>query len=161
MTSIPQLRKDIAHLQDKVKNLSLELQQEREKPVQIKEVVKEVPREIIKYVTKEVPIQKVKVVTVKDDAEIDRLKKDISDLKNKLFKEVSKPPVVKTVVIKEPVEVIKFVDREGKVPSIKVVEKEVKGPKEVVTKEIERIVYKDNPKHIEMINKLKDMLNAN
>lgn len=46
-------------------------------------------------------------------------------------------------------------------PSIKVVEKEVKGPKEVVTKEIERIVYKDNPKHIEMINKLKDMLNAN
>ena len=84
MTSIPQLRKDIAHLQDKVKNLSLELQQEREKPVQIKEVVKEVPREIIKYVTKEVPIQKVKVVTVKDDAEIDRLKKDISDLKNKL-----------------------------------------------------------------------------
>lgn len=83
MTTIPQLRKDINDLQDQVRRLKIEVEIERSKPPVVKEVVREIPKQVVKVVEKEVP-----------------------------------------------------------------------GPEIVVFRDVERVVYRDNPKHIAMIRKL-------
>jgi len=60
MTSIPQLRKDIQSLQAENRRLREELKAEKNKPVQVKEVVKEVPVQVIKTVEVPGPIKVVK-----------------------------------------------------------------------------------------------------
>lgn len=64
--------------------------------------------------------------------DIAALQEQVRDLKDKLADERSKPPV--TVV--------------------KVVEKNVPGPERIVYRDVERVVYRDNPDHIKMIKKL-------
>ncbi|HYF50122.1 MAG TPA: DUF2760 domain-containing protein [Planctomycetota bacterium] len=103
----------------------------KEVPVEvIKEVIKEVPVEVIKEVIKEVPVEVVKEVPI--DREV--------------IKEVVKEVPVDREVLKEvPVEVVKEVIKEVPVEVIKEVVKEVPVVKEV---EVIKEVVKEVPKEI-------------
>lgn len=103
---------------------------------------------------------------------IPQLRKDINDLqaeirrlKNELEREKNKSPIVKEVVKEVPKQVVKVVEVEGKTKVVKepapppvvvtkVVEKDVPGPERIVFRDVEKVVYRDNPKHIEMIRNL-------
>lgn len=103
MTSIPQLRKDIAGLQSKIWELEHENKQLRDAPVKVVEkVVEKVVAGPTVYVDKEV------VRKVKDTAEIDRLKQELKDVKSKLRKK-PKSVVVDKVITDT---VVEYVDRE-------------------------------------------------
>lgn len=88
---------------------------------------------VIKEVVKEVRIPVTKTVEVENTDKINAARDEIRKLKARIKELESKPPVVKTVV-----------------KEVEVKSEEKPGP--VVYRD--KIVYRDNPKHIEMIRRL-------
>jgi hypothetical protein len=131
MTSIPQLRKDITDLQEKL----------RAAKDRIKELESRKPDTKTVYVDK--PVQVIKRVEVPVPGPVKYV-----DREKIVYKEKR---------VEVPVEKIVYKEKRVEVPKqvIKVVEREVPGPIQYVTKEIPGPVeYRDNPKHIEMIRRL-------
>jgi hypothetical protein len=145
MTSIPQLRKDIADLQSQLADARKKIKELESRKPEVKTVYVDKPVQVIKRV--EVPVPG-PVKYVDRPVEVIKEKRIEVPVDRVITRTVTKEVPVEKIVYKEKrVEVLKQV--------IKVVEKEVPGPVRHVTKEIPGPVeYRDNPKHIEMIRRL-------
>lgn len=157
-----QLRKDINELQKANQKLSAELEAEREKPCETKEIVKEVyvPSKP-KIVVKEIP-SKPKIVVkevVKDDStELEAARSKVTELMERLD-ESKNEDALKIRSLKKEIKDLKkqLVEAEKKQVSTKVVEKPVPGPERI--KYVDRVEYKQKIVTVEKpIEKIKEVV---
>lgn len=201
MTSIPQLRKDINDLQEKLRARDAEIAALKARDPEIVYKTIEVPKQVIKVVEKEVPgpervvyrdgpervvektirvpepgpervvyrdrevpVQVIKTVHVEVpiDRIIDRIEyKDKPDTIDRLKKARAEIRKLKAELEEKPK--VEYRDKIVEVPKqvIKTVPMEIPGPiRRVYIPSPERVEYRDNPKHIEMIKHLRSRLNA-
>ena len=116
----------------------------------VKEVIKEVPVEVIREVVKEVPVEVIREVPVEvevpKEVPVEVVKEVVKEVPVEVVKEV---PVEVIKEVEKPVEVIKEVVREVPVEVIKEVEKPVEVIKEVV-KEVPVEIIKEVEKEVEV-----------
>ncbi len=120
----------------------------------VKEVIKEVPVEVIREVVKEVPVEVIREVPVEvevpKEVPVEVVKEVVREVPVEVVKEV---PVEVVKEVEKPVEVIKEVVREVPVEVEKVVEKIVEKPVEVVREVVREVpveVIKEVEKPVEV-----------